>query len=171
MFKKARRLGSQLAGWKYLIRAQQYTYRPMLVKLKFEREALAKALHRNEAMGAMDEGDQAATDQLTKWKTRPEPDENWPYLVGIYFLEIIAVALRNKFDLELQLEYNGQLGPIDRHFVIKTAFEDKPSQVMLATKATGGQGPKLQCFNAAVQRGPWYETCRHVLKGPELLQS
>ncbi|VTT74827.1 unnamed protein product [Fusarium fujikuroi] len=45
--KKARRLGSQLAGWKYLIRAQQYTYHPMLVKLKFEREALAKALHRN----------------------------------------------------------------------------------------------------------------------------
>lgn len=90
---------------------------------------------------------------------------------SIYFLEIIAVALRNKFDLELQLEYNGQLGPIDRHFVIKTAFEDKPSQVMLATKATGGQGPNLQCFNAAVQRGPWYETCRHVLKGPELLQS
>lgn len=30
----------------------------------------------------MDEGDQAATDQLTKWKTRLEQDENWPYLVG-----------------------------------------------------------------------------------------
>ncbi|SCV45592.1 uncharacterized protein FFB14_08740 [Fusarium fujikuroi] len=82
MFKKARRLGSQLAGWKYLIRAQQYTYHPMLVKLKFEREALAKALHRNEAMSTMDKGDQAATDQLTKWKTRLEQDENWPYLVG-----------------------------------------------------------------------------------------
>lgn len=54
----------------------------MLVKLKFEREALAKALNRNEAMGVMDEGDQAATDQLTKWKTRLEQDENWPYLVG-----------------------------------------------------------------------------------------
>ncbi|CCT64824.1 uncharacterized protein FFUJ_03920 [Fusarium fujikuroi IMI 58289] len=177
MFKKARRLGSQLAGWKYLIRAQQYTYHPMLVKLKFEREALAKALHRNEAMSTMDKGDQAATDQLTKWKTRLEQDENWPYLVGrkssrtIYFLQIIVVALRNRFDLELQLEYNGQLGPIDRHFVIKTAFEAKPSQVMLATRATGGQGLNLQCFNGAVQREPWYETCRHVLKGPELLQS
>ncbi|KAF5631954.1 hypothetical protein F25303_9548 [Fusarium sp. NRRL 25303] len=81
-FKKARRLGSKLAGWKYLIRAQQYTYHPMLAKLKFEREALATALHHNKAMGAMDEGDQAVADQLTKWKTRLEPDENWPYLVG-----------------------------------------------------------------------------------------
>ncbi|VTT74828.1 unnamed protein product [Fusarium fujikuroi] len=133
----------------------------------------------------MDKGDQAATDQLTKWKTRLEQDENWPYLhkdrypdhaflivdEGIYFLQIVVVALKNRFDLELQLEYNGQLGPIDRHFVIKTAFEAKPSQVMLATRATGGQGLNLQCFNAAVQREPWYETCRHVLKGPELLQS
>ncbi|QGI61150.1 hypothetical protein CEK27_005121 [Fusarium fujikuroi] len=111
----------------------------------------------------MDKGDQAATDQLTKWKTRLEQDENWPYLVGR--------KPSRTFDLELQLEYNGQLGPIDRHFVIKTAFEAKPSQVMLATRATGGQGLNLQCFNAAVQREPWYETCRHVLKGPELLQS
>ncbi|CVK94264.1 uncharacterized protein FMAN_03438 [Fusarium mangiferae] len=150
MAKKARRLGSKLAGWKYLIRAQQYTYHPMLVKLKCEREALAKAMHRNEAMGATDEGDQAATDQLTKSKTRLEQDENWPYLVGIYFLEIVVVAFRNRFDPELQLEYNGRLGPIDRHFAIKTAFEAKPSQVMLATRATGGQGLNLQCFSAAV---------------------
>ncbi|KAM0086017.1 hypothetical protein ACKRZS_001611 [Fusarium odoratissimum] len=67
-FKKARRPGSKLAGRKYLIQAQQYAYHPMLVELKFEGATLARAMCLNEAMDTIEEGDQAATDQLVKWK-------------------------------------------------------------------------------------------------------
>ncbi|RKK98132.1 hypothetical protein BFJ68_g9281 [Fusarium oxysporum] len=182
MFKKARRPGSKLAGWKYLIQAQQYAYHPMLVELKFERDALARAMRRNEAMETFEQGNEAATDQLVQWKKRLEQDENWlsrrvrvitdvvdqhkdqfpdhSFLIvdeSIYFLDIVAIALRNRFEPEPQLEYNGRLGPIDRHFVIKTAFEAKPPQVMLATRATGGQGLNLQCFNVVIQCGPWWK--------------
>jgi hypothetical protein len=49
----------------------------MLVELKFEIEALARAMRRNEAMDTIEQGDQAVTDQLVKWKERLEQDENW----------------------------------------------------------------------------------------------
>ncbi|PNP86034.1 hypothetical protein FNYG_01090 [Fusarium nygamai] len=82
MFKKARRPGSKLAGWKFLTQAQQYAYHPMLVELQFERDALARAMCRNEAMETFEEGNPAATDQLVIWKKRLEQDENWRSFVG-----------------------------------------------------------------------------------------
>nr|RBQ98575.1 hypothetical protein FVER53263_20036 [Fusarium verticillioides] len=182
MFKKATRTGSKLAGWKYLIQAQQFAYHPMLVELKFEREALSRAMCRNEALENFENEDPAVTDQLVKWKEQLEKDENWlsrrvrvitdvvdqhkdrypdhAFLIvdeSIYFLDIVAVALKNRFQSELQLEYNGRLGPIDRHDVIRRAFEAKPPHVMLATRATGGQGLNLQCFNVVIQCGPWWK--------------
>ncbi|SPJ79981.1 uncharacterized protein FTOL_08372 [Fusarium torulosum] len=57
--------------------AQQYAYHPMLVKLKFETAALARAMRRNEGMDTTEQGDQEATDQLIKWKRKLEQDENW----------------------------------------------------------------------------------------------
>ncbi|KAF4502692.1 global transactivator [Fusarium agapanthi] len=181
MFKKSRRPGSKLAGWKYLIQAQQYAYHPLLVELKFERDALAREMRRNEAIETYE--DQAATDQLVKWKERLEKDENWLsrrvrvitdvvdqhkdrhpdhlFLIvdeSIYFLDIVAIALKNRFEPEkVQLEYNGRLGPIDRHHVIRSAFEAESPHVMLATRATGGQGLNLQCFNVVIQCGPWWK--------------
>jgi hypothetical protein len=91
----------------------------MLVELKFERDALARAMRRKEAMETFEEGNLAATDQLVEWKKRLEQDENSP---------------------------SGRVRV--RHYVIKRAFEAEPSQVMPATRATGGQGPQspvLQC--------------------------
>ncbi|KAF5546536.1 global transactivator [Fusarium mexicanum] len=155
MFKKARRPGSKLAGWKYIVQAQKYAYHPMLVKLKFERDALARAMRRNEAIETLE--DQAATDQLINGRNDWSRTRTGS-LVG--------------FEPEkLQLEYNGRLGPIDRHHVIGSAFEAEPLHVMLATRATGGQGLNLQCFNVVIQSGPWYERLRHHPKGPEYLQS
>ncbi|KAG9503678.1 hypothetical protein J7337_003629 [Fusarium musae] len=49
----------------------------MLVELKFEREALARAMRRNEALENFENADPAATDQLVKWKEQLEKDENW----------------------------------------------------------------------------------------------
>ncbi|KAF5580375.1 global transactivator [Fusarium pseudoanthophilum] len=127
--------------------AQQYAYHPMLVELEFERDALARAMLRNEAMEAFGEGNPAATDQPVKWKKGRE--------------------LTLSFEPELQLEYNGRLGPIDRRYVIRRAFEAEPSQVMLATRATGGRGLNLQCFNAVVQCGRWHERFRCVPEGTD----
>ncbi|KAJ4045994.1 hypothetical protein NW761_008007 [Fusarium oxysporum] len=73
MFKKSRKpggRGGKLAGWKYLVQAQQYACHPMLVELKFERAALARAMYLNEAMDTIEEGDQAATDQLVRTAAR-----------------------------------------------------------------------------------------------------
>ncbi|EXA46627.1 hypothetical protein FOVG_03970 [Fusarium oxysporum f. sp. pisi HDV247] len=73
MFKKSRKpggRGGKLAGWKYLIQAQQYACHPMLVELKFERAALVRAMYLNEAMDTIEEGDQAATDQLVRTAAR-----------------------------------------------------------------------------------------------------
>lgn len=47
--------------------AQQYTYRPRRVEL-----ALERAMSHNEAADTIEQGDQAATDQLIKWKGRLE---------------------------------------------------------------------------------------------------
>ncbi|KAF5538124.1 global transactivator [Fusarium napiforme] len=141
--------------------AQPYAYHLMLIELKFERDSLARAMRRNKAT---DEGDQAATIQLVIWKERLEKDENWPCLVGH-----VKVALRNRFEPELQLEYKGLLGPIDRHYAIKRAFEAEPSQAILATRVTGGQGLNLQCFNAVDQCGRWHERFRRVPTGTRFL--
>ncbi|EGU74831.1 hypothetical protein FOXB_14668 [Fusarium oxysporum f. sp. conglutinans Fo5176] len=73
MFKKSRKPGSRggkLAGWKYLVQAQQYACHPMLVELKFERAALARVMCLNETMDTIEEGDQAATDQLVRTAAR-----------------------------------------------------------------------------------------------------
>ncbi|KAF5712192.1 global transactivator [Fusarium mundagurra] len=77
MFKKARRPGSKLAGWKFLMQTQQFAYHPMLVELKFKRDAMTRTIRRNETIETFEEGNRAATDQLVKWKKRLEQDENW----------------------------------------------------------------------------------------------
>ncbi|KAF5677871.1 global transactivator [Fusarium denticulatum] len=69
---------------------------------------------------------------------------------SIYFLDMSQLPSKTGSNQKLQLEYNGRLGPIDRHYIIRRAFEAEPSQVMLATRATGGQGLNLQCFNAVI---------------------
>lgn len=48
----------------------------MLVELRFERYALGRAMRRNEAVDTFEEGDQAATDQLIKWREKLEDNEN-----------------------------------------------------------------------------------------------
>ncbi|KAF5686635.1 CHD3-type chromatin-remodeling factor PICKLE [Fusarium circinatum] len=111
--------------------AQQYAYHPMLVELKCERDALARAMGRNEAIETLE--DQAATDQLVNGRN------DWS---------------RTR---------TGSL--------VGSAFEAEPPHVILATRATGGQGLNLQCFNVVIQCGPWYERFRHHPKGPEYLQS
>ncbi|KAL7759401.1 hypothetical protein ACKLNR_009491 [Fusarium oxysporum f. sp. zingiberi] len=47
-----------------------------------------------------------------------------------------ATKQRQISSSEPQLEYNGRLGPIKRHFIIKKAFKATPPQVMLTSRAT-----------------------------------
>jgi hypothetical protein len=49
----------------------------MLVELKFKRLALEIAIRHNNAADTIGQQDQAATDQLIKWKAQLEKDENW----------------------------------------------------------------------------------------------
>jgi SNF2 family DNA or RNA helicase len=187
LFRKFSRPDSKTAGWKHLVTAQQYSYHPMLVELKFERRALERAMRRNEAVDVIEQGDEAATDQLVKWRERLEADENWlsprvqmvldvvyrhqdrfpdhSFLIvdeSVYFLDILAIAFKKAYEPVPHTEYNGRLSTIDRHLVIQKAFETTPPQIMLASRGTGGQGLNLQCFNVLIQCGPWWKVSWEV---------
>ncbi|KAF4452838.1 global transactivator [Fusarium austroafricanum] len=187
MFKKASRPGSRTAGWKHLVAAHQYSYHPMLVELKFERHALERAMRRNQAVDVIEQGEEVATDQLIKWRMRLEADENWlsrrvqmildvvdrhrdrypdhSFLIvdeSVYFLDIIATALKKTYEPVRHTEYNGRLSAIERHLVINKAFETAPPQIMLASRGTGGQGLNLQCVNVLIQCAPWWKVSWEV---------
>ncbi|KAM0319440.1 hypothetical protein ACHAPQ_010348 [Fusarium lateritium] len=187
LFKKFSRPDSRTAGWKHLVAAHQYSYHPMLVELKLERHALERAMRRNQAVDVIEQGDEVATDQLIRWRERLETDENWlshrvqmildvvdrhrdrypdhSFLIAdesVYFLDILGIALKNTYEPVRHTEYNGRLGAIERHLVIKRAFETTPPQIMLASRGTGGQGLNLQCFNVLVQYGPWWKVSWEV---------
>ncbi|EWG45972.1 hypothetical protein FVEG_06600 [Fusarium verticillioides 7600] len=77
LFKKFWRPDSKTAGLKHLVAAHQYSYHPVLVELKLEKHAFELAMRQNQALDVIEQGDEAAADQLVKWRERLEADENW----------------------------------------------------------------------------------------------
>ncbi|KAF5700423.1 global transactivator [Fusarium mundagurra] len=187
LFKRFSRPDSKTAGLKHLVAAHQYSYHPMLVELRFERLALELAMRQNQAIDVIEQGDEVATGQLVKWRERLEADENWlsprvemildvvyqhrdrypdhSILIvdeSVFFLDILAIAFKKAYEPVPHTEYNGRLSGIERHLVIKKAFESTPPQMMLASRGTGGQGLNLQCFNVLIQCGPWWKVSWEV---------
>ncbi|KAF5571688.1 global transactivator [Fusarium phyllophilum] len=131
------------------------------------------AMRPNEAMETFEEGNPAATDQLVKWKKRLKQDENWISRRARVMTDVVDQHKDRHpdhlfliVDEKLQLEYNGRLDPVNRHFIIKTALEAKPPQAMLATRATGGQSLNIRCFNAV---GSWHSRFRRDPTGSGFL--
>ncbi|KAF5530049.1 global transactivator [Fusarium mexicanum] len=186
-FKRLSKSRSKAAGWKHLVAAHQYSYHPMSVELESDGLALELAMRGKQATDEIEQGGEAATEQLINWRERLEADENWlsrrvevildvirqhidiypdhSFLIvdeSVYFLDILAIAFKKAYEPVPCTEYNGRLSAMEQHLAIQIASETMPPHIMLASRATGGQDINTECFNVLIQCGPWWKASWEV---------
>ncbi|KAM0344537.1 hypothetical protein ACHAPU_007515 [Fusarium lateritium] len=179
MFKKSMEDG--LEYWGYLMQAQQHAYHHMLVDLPFEHAALARDMRSDQYADILGEEEPGIAKQLGEWRARLNKDKNWfsPRIARVmavvdahggrhpdssfliadeseYFLEILEAAFKARYEPRAVHLYSRRLSPKERQSMMDTIFEIETPQIVLASRATCGQGLNFQCLNVLIRCGPWW---------------
>ncbi|KAF4547796.1 SNF2 family N-terminal domain-containing protein 4 [Elsinoe fawcettii] len=170
------------ADLKALTEAQQHAFHPMMVNI------MSIIRKTNAAQKPDADGTSELTeDDLKKvedWKRDLRKDENWrsaridvalkvvDYIrdrdpdadiiimdEGYFNLVVVDIAISKMEDPPAVSYYNGRVHPTERALIAEEF--NKPCagcRIMLATRATGGQGLNLQGANHLIRLGPWWKT-------------
>lgn len=74
-----------------------------------------------------------------------------------FFLDILEVACAHMFEPVGTYRYDGGQDPAERHRTLENFSTATGTRILLATRATGGEGLNLQCANVVIQTGPWWK--------------
>ncbi|KAL8878047.1 MAG: hypothetical protein Q9198_004062 [Flavoplaca austrocitrina] len=74
-----------------------------------------------------------------------------------FFLDILEVACSRMYEPVDTYRYDGGQDPAERHRTLQKFSTAIGTRVMLATRATGGEGLNVQCANVVIRCGPWWK--------------
>ncbi|KAF4499407.1 global transactivator [Fusarium agapanthi] len=170
-------------GWSHLIEGQQGAYHPMLVQLKLAHKGLMKSMRQEDIGDAIpDDADAQALAQVAGWCQHLEqgdhslsrrvqaildivrqhldfrPDGSFIIVdESVWFLDIVAIALKKTYHPVGHDTYNGRLDTVQRHLTIKKVTQVTPPHTLLASRGAGGQGLNMQFANVVILCGPWWK--------------
>ncbi|KAI7380938.1 hypothetical protein KC336_g18904 [Hortaea werneckii] len=170
-------------NWTSLIRAQQYAYHPDLVKMTEQERKMAN--HHLTAEGTLDSIQMTTHEEkhYLDWKKGiSESEKSRSARVDViidivngsrdlrpgdailildestFFLDILEAAFTHVMcDPVKVIQYDGRHGPAERHPTLRAFSEALGTQIMLASRSTGGQGLNLQAANVVIRCGAWWK--------------
>ncbi|KAF5599308.1 global transactivator [Fusarium pseudocircinatum] len=142
-------------GWLHLIEAQQHAYHPMLVQLKLAHRGLMESVA--EWCRQLGKGDNSLSRRVEAiLDTIQEhldlrPDDSFIIVdESVWFLDIVAIALKKTYHPVAHDTYNGRLDTVQRHLTIKKVDQAMPLHTLLASRGTGSQGLDMQFANIVI---------------------
>jgi hypothetical protein len=167
-------------GWLHLIEAQQHAYHPMLVQLKLVYRVLMEYMRQQNVDDAIPDGmvDQALEQVAELCRQLEQGDNSLSRRVetifdtmqqhldlrpgdsfinvdeSVWFLDIMAIALKKTYHPVANDAYNGCLETVQLHLTIKKVAQATPLHKLLASRGTGGQGLNMQFANVITDVDP-----------------
>ncbi|EWG41910.1 hypothetical protein FVEG_15358 [Fusarium verticillioides 7600] len=73
---------------------------------------------------------------------------------SVWFLDIVAIALKKTYHPVAHDAYNGRLETVQRQLTIRKVAQATPLHKLLASRGTGGQGLNMQFTNIIIDADP-----------------